>query len=107
MALPPGSDPALDPPDRMVAQAITQGADAASCSVLERGGELGYILLAGPDANATVKFRISGDTEARVRVLPLTWVLMIAAQGATIEEISAPDLESWTWTAAAFVRAER
>lgn len=102
-----GSEPDIDPPDLMVAQAIMSGADAASCSVLELGGELGYIPREGPEATATVKFRLSGDTEARIRVLPLSWVLLVAAQSASIDEVSAPDLESWTWTAAAIVIAEQ
>jgi hypothetical protein len=97
----------MDTPDWVVAQAIMAGADAASFSLLERDGEFGFIESTGDEATATVKFRLSGDSEARVRVLPLTWVLLVAAQSAVIDEVSAPDLESWTWTAAATVIAEQ
>ena len=102
-----GGETDIDPPDRLVAGAIMSGADAASCSVMERDGELGYSLQEGADATATVKFRLSGDSEARVRTMPLTWVLLVAAQSAIIDEVSAPDLEGWTWTAAGVVIAER
>ena len=102
-----GGGAGMDTPDWVVAQAIMSGADAASFSLLERDGEFGFTESKGDEATATLKFRLSGDSESRVTVLPLTYVLLVAAQSATIDEISAPDLESWTWTAAATVIAEQ
>ena len=97
---------ALEPPERVVAQAILAGADAASCALLEQDGALGYITWTGEDAKATVKFRLSGDSEVRVRCLPLAWVAKMAAEGAIIEEVSAPEPDSLTWTAAAWAITE-
>jgi DNA-binding CsgD family transcriptional regulator len=97
----------LERPGREVAQALMSGADAASCSVLEQDGEFGSILRVGDEATATIKFRLPGDAEPRVRVWPLSWALLVAAQSATVDEVSAPDLEGLTWTAAAKVITEQ
>ena len=94
-------------PEREVVKALMSGEDLASISVLERDGELGSILRVGPEATATVKFRLSGDAEPRMRVLPVLWVVLLHTKSATIDEISAPDRESWGWTAAAKVIAEQ
>lgn len=96
----------LDPPEREVAQALLSGADAASCALLEQNGTLGYITRTGDDAMTTVKFRLSGASEVRVRRLPLAWVARVAAEGAIIEEVSAPEPDCLTWTAAAWAIAE-
>lgn len=97
---------ALEPPERVVAQAILSGANAASCALLEQDGTLGYITWTGEDAKATVKFRLPGDSQNRVRCLPLAWVAKMAAEGAIIEEVSAPEPDGLTWTAAAWAITE-
>ena len=96
----------LDPPHREVARALLSGADAAACSLEERAGQLGYTTRTGDDATATIKFRLGGDSLPRVRCLPLAWVARVAAEGAAIEEVSAPNPDFLTWTASAWVTVE-
>lgn len=93
----------LEPPEREVLQALLSGADAASCSLLERDGELGYGTDTGNEAMATVKVRLPGEPTLWVKHVPLAWVARMAAQGAGIAEISAPNPNVLTWTAAASV----
>ncbi len=102
-----GANFALDPPSDMVAQAIASGATAATCSVSERGDELGYVLLEGDEALATVQFRPKADQEPRTRVIPLLWTILLAARGAVVEDVRAPDQDQWTWTAASTAIVER
>ena len=96
----------LDPPEREVLQALLSGEVTASCSFLERDGELGYSTRTGDDAMATVKVRLPGDPALWVNQVPLAWVTRMAAQGADIVEVSAPDPNVLTWTAAACVSTD-
>jgi Sigma-70, region 4 len=96
----------LDAPQRVVLQALLSGEETASCALLEQNGTLGYNTRTRDDALATVKFRLSGASEVRVRRLPLAWVARVAAEGALIEEVSAPEPDCLTWTAAAWAIAE-
>jgi Sigma-70, region 4 len=91
----------LDAPEREVLQALLSGEETASCSVLERDGELGYSTRTGDDATATVKVRLPGEPTLWVKNVPLAWVTRMAAQGADIAEVSAPNPDVLTWTAAA------
>jgi hypothetical protein len=91
----------LTPPQREVLEALLSGADAASCSLLERDGELGYGTRTGDEAMATVKVRLPGEPALWVKHVPLASVARMAAQGADIAEVSAPNPDALTWTAAA------
>lgn len=93
----------LEPPDRVVARAILSGADAASCSVLERDGRVGFTTITGDGATAIVKVRPPGTDEEWVRLMPLALVPRLAAQGADIVDVSASDPDVMTWTAGARV----
>jgi hypothetical protein len=81
----------LDPPEREVAHALLSGADAASCALREQNSTLDYITCTGDDAMATVKVRLPGERALWVKHLPLAWVPRVAAQGADIVEVSAPN----------------
>ena len=94
---------ALDPPQREVARALRSGAEAASCTLLVQDGQLSVVTLLDDEAVARVTFRLPGDDSLRVRRLPLAWVARVAAQGAVITEISAPNPDCLTWTALAVV----
>jgi hypothetical protein len=96
----------LQLPHQEVARAIHSGADAASCSVFEEGGQVRFTTRTGEAAVATVKFRLRGERAPQVLCRPLTWVATVAAQGAIIEELSAPEPDSSTWTGLAWVIAE-
>ncbi len=104
---------ALDPASRRLFLGLTDGAYAATCatrleaiaaSTLEQIDDAPApeprVWLAearDEEALASIRLRVPGESAARTWVCPLAKALEYAVHGATIEEVRAPDGESWTW----------
>jgi len=82
---------------------LSRHAWAASCAFYEHDGEGEFVTRTDREVLATMRFRAPGDTDAREWRCSFGMVLILAAGGATIESISAPDNDAIGWVGTAVI----
>lgn len=88
----------LGPPWQAVVAALSAGAVAATCSTFETEGRIELLTRTNSDATARLRLRMPGQDTQQERTLSLVTALALAAGGAALEGVWAPDDRALTWT---------
>jgi len=95
--------PWLVPLQRRVDEALSQHAWAASCGAYERDGRVEFDTKTNGNVLATIRFQAPDETVVRQWRCSLGVALVLAAGGAHIERISAPDNDAIAWVATTLI----